>query len=91
MPQSRDAYLAQLHSIREHDTQSRLQEIAAPTLVVAGEEDILIPVALERRLQEGIPGAGWATVAGGHACIWEHPEPFNNVVVDFIDRIGGGH
>jgi 3-oxoadipate enol-lactonase len=89
MSQSRDAYLAQLHSIREHDTRSRLPEIAARTLVVAGEEDILIPVALSRRLQEAIPGAAWSTVPGGHACIWEHPEPFNRVVVDFIRDAGG--
>ena len=91
MPQSREAYLAQLHSIREHDTTARLGEIATPTLVVAGEQDILIPVALSRRLQEGISGAQWAAVPGGHACIWEHPEPFNQVVVDFIRATGGGN
>jgi 3-oxoadipate enol-lactonase len=90
MPQSREAYLAQLHSIREHDTTARLHEIAAPTLVVSGEEDILIPVALSRRLQEGIRDAAWADVPGGHACIWEHPEPFNQVVVDFIRNAGDG-
>jgi 3-oxoadipate enol-lactonase len=84
MPQPLEAYLAQLHSIREHDTTARLGEIAVPTLVVAGEEDILIPVALTKRLQEGIPGARWQTVPGGHACIWEHPDPFNRAVLDFV-------
>ena len=88
MPQSREAYLAQLHSIRAHDTTARLGEIAAPTLVVAGEDDILIPVPLSRRLQAGIPGAAWSTVKGGHACIWEHPDDFNRAVVGFM-RDGG--
>ena len=91
MPQSREAYLAQLHSIREHDATERLPGIAAPTLVVAGADDILIPVALSRRLQEGIPGARWATVPGGHACIWEHPDPFNEAVVGFIRQTGEEH
>src|SRR4051812_18002874 len=56
MPQSLEAYLSQLHSIQSHDTTARLAEIATPTLVLAGEEDILIPVALSKRLQEQIPG-----------------------------------
>jgi 3-oxoadipate enol-lactonase len=87
MPQSVPAYLAQLHSIREHDTTARLGEIQVPTLVLAGEEDILIPVALSRRLHEGIPGSTWATTAGGHACLWEHPDPFNQAVLRFLEGV----
>jgi 3-oxoadipate enol-lactonase len=78
------AYLAQLSSIQTHDTTARLGEIATPTLVIAGETDILIPVELSRRLHQGIAGSGWATVPGGHACIWEHPDPFNDAVVEFV-------
>jgi 3-oxoadipate enol-lactonase len=78
-----DAYLAQLSSIQTHDTTARLGQIATPTLVIAGETDILIPVELSRRLHEGIANSGWATVPGGHACIWEHPEPFNDAVIAF--------
>jgi len=84
MTQSVDAYLAQLHSIQSHDTTDRLGGIAVPTLVLAGEEDILIPVALSRRLQEGIAGSQWATTPGGHACLWEKPAPFNRAVLDFL-------
>jgi 3-oxoadipate enol-lactonase len=84
MTQPVDAYLAQLHSIRTHDTTARLGEIAVPTLVLAGEEDILIPVALSRRLHEGIAGSRWATTPGGHACLWEKPAPFNRAVLDFL-------
>jgi pimeloyl-ACP methyl ester carboxylesterase len=81
-----DAYLAQLSSIRTHDTEARLGEIRIPTLVIAGEEDILIPVRLSRRLHEGIAGSEWITTPGGHASIWEHPKPFNDAVLAFIGR-----
>jgi pimeloyl-ACP methyl ester carboxylesterase len=81
-----EAYLAQLSSIRNHDATSRLDRITAPTLVIAGEEDILIPVALSRRLHEGITASEWATTPGGHASIWEHPKPFNEAVLEFIAR-----
>lgn len=86
MPQPTDAYLAQLESIRTHDTTGRLQDVAVPTHVIAGEEDILIPVALSRRLADGIPTAQWTTVPGGHACMWEHADAFNDAVVAFLRR-----
>ena len=84
-----EAYLAQLASIQNHDARERLGDIDVPTLVVAGEQDILIPVELSRRLHEGIAGSEWATVTGGHACIWEHPASFNAAVLKFIGAQGG--
>jgi 3-oxoadipate enol-lactonase len=83
---STKAYLAQLHVIQNHDTTDRLGSIAVPTLVLAGEEDILIPVRLSRRLQESIPGAEWATSTGGHACMWEHSSSFNQTFLAFLDK-----
>jgi 3-oxoadipate enol-lactonase len=88
MTQPTEAYLAQLHSIRTHDSTQRLGEITVPTLVLAGEEDILIPVRLSLRLHEGIAGSAWATTPGGHACLWEHPEPFNDAVLAFLSQAG---
>jgi 3-oxoadipate enol-lactonase len=89
LSQPTDAYLAQLASIQSHDATSRLGQIAVPTLVLAGETDILIPVELSRRLHEGIPGSAWATTPGGHACLWEHPEPFNQAILRFVGGRGG--
>jgi 3-oxoadipate enol-lactonase len=90
MDQPLEAYLAQLSSIQTHDTTDRLAGIAAPTLVLAGEQDILIPVSLSRQLHAAIPGAAWATTPGGHACLWESPEPFNATVLEFLSRVGLG-
>jgi len=84
------AYLAQMAVIQHHDTASRLAQLVTPTLVLAGEQDILIPVSLSGQLHEAIPGAEWQTVPGGHACLWEHPGPFNNAVIDFVRRHGKG-
>jgi 3-oxoadipate enol-lactonase len=84
------AYLAQLAVIQDHDTTARLGEITTPTLVLAGAEDILIPVALSRRLHEGVAGSEFATTPGGHACLWEHPAPFNEAFLAFVKRHGKG-
>jgi 3-oxoadipate enol-lactonase len=90
MGQPVHAYLAQLAVIQAHDTASRLGEITTPSLVLAGEEDILIPVALSRRIHEGIPDSEWATTKGGHGCIWEHPAEFNRTYLDFVARYRKG-
>jgi 3-oxoadipate enol-lactonase len=90
MDQPLHAYLAQLAVIQQHDTTARLGEIAVPTLVLAGEQDILIPVSLSRRLHERIPGSQWATTSGGHACLWEYPAEFNQAFLEFISQHGKG-
>lgn len=77
-------YLSQLNVIQKHDAVDRLKAIDVPTLVLAGEEDILIPVRLSKRLNEALPGSQWATVPGGHACLWEAPDPFNSAFLDFV-------
>jgi len=90
MNQSVPAYLAQLHSIRHHDTTTRLSKLSVPTLVLAGEEDILIPVELSRKLHKLLPKSEFVTTPGGHGCMWEHPEQFNQQFIRFIKNSEGG-
>ena len=85
MGMSVDAYLAQLSVIQTHDTVDRIGQIKGfPVLVMAGEQDILIPVRLSKRLHESIPGADWSTSKGGHACMWEHPADFNSIYLGWL-------
>ncbi len=86
LEQELPAYLSQLHAIQVHDTEARLGSLAVPTLVLAGEVDLLIPVRLSRKLCDAIPGADWATAPGGHAFLWEYPDAFNAAVLSFFDR-----
>jgi 3-oxoadipate enol-lactonase len=78
------AYLAQLESIRTHDTTARLDGLTTRTLVLAGEQDILIPVTLSRRLHEALPNSTFTLVPGGHCCLWEQPEPFARAIAEFV-------
>ena len=86
MTMSVEAYLAQLNVIQTHETTDRIGSIAVPTLVLAGEEDILIPVRLSKAMHAAIPGAEWATSTGGHASVWEHPSAFNQAFLSFVDK-----
>jgi pimeloyl-ACP methyl ester carboxylesterase len=51
------AYLHQAAAVAAHNTFDRLGQIAAPTLVVHGEQDIAMPPANGMVLAERIPGA----------------------------------
>ena len=52
-----DAILAQVAATQAHDTVDRLGQIKAPTLVLTGDTDMLIPSANSDVLAASIPGA----------------------------------
>src|SRR5229473_6102965 len=52
-----DAYFAQLQAILAWDAYSRIAQIAAPTLVIHGEKDRLVPAENGKMIAVRIPGA----------------------------------
>jgi pimeloyl-ACP methyl ester carboxylesterase len=70
-----------------HDRAPDLHRIRAPTLVLHGEHDILVPVANAHRLAEGIPGADLHVFPGaGHAFEYERLDETFAVICDWLDR-----
>jgi 3-oxoadipate enol-lactonase len=77
----RALYLAQ----RAFDARDRLASIHAPTLVVAGELDALVPVGDAKALATGIPLARLHVIVGsGHLVNAEQPEQYQETVLDFL-------
>jgi pimeloyl-ACP methyl ester carboxylesterase len=59
----------------------RLSRITAPTLVIAGEEDLLIPAESAKRIAERIAGARYECIAGaGHAVTIEQAPAVNRLI-----------
>jgi proline iminopeptidase len=57
---------------REYDVRDRLGEIRAPTLIIHGREDAMIPLSDAEELHGGIPGSRLAVLEDcGH---WPHVE-----------------
>ena len=70
-----------------HDTLDRLHQISAPTLVVAGEQDLLTPPWQCRAVADLIPGARYECLTGpgsSHALAFERTEEFVALVRGFL-------
>ena len=70
------------------DTRPRLKRIAAPALVLAGKEDIMLPVKHSEELAALIPGARLVVLEGGaHGFSIEIADNFNRAVLEFLGQI----
>ena len=82
---SMDAILAQVAAVMGHSTTDRLHQIAAPTLVITGDADLLISPANSDILAREIPNARLVKVPGGsHGFNFETPDVFNREVLAFL-------
>lgn len=74
-PVAARAFQAQLAASAGHDVWDRLPSISAPTLVMHGSEDAVMPLANAELLAERIPGAMLEVFDGaGHLFFHEQPE-----------------
>lgn len=79
--QPQEAYERHVRAVTSANTEGRLHKIVAPTLILAGAEDILTPMRFSRTLAAEIPDNRLEIVEGaGHGMIWSHPA----VVVDSV-------
>jgi non-heme chloroperoxidase len=65
---------ATVRGILDDDFSAELRRITAPTLVIWGDEDALLPREDQEALARGIPDARLLVYQGaGHAFYWEDP------------------
>lgn len=80
-----DAFLELLLSFCQLDVTGELHRIAAPALVIVGEEDILKPRKYAEVIAREIPDTELVIVPhAGHAVIWERPGIFNSLILGFL-------
>jgi 3-oxoadipate enol-lactonase len=80
-------FLKQGEACLAHDTLDRLGQIAVPTLVIAGRDDLLMRSTLTQELADGISGAEVRVVESGHVAFWERPEETIHLVDEFLERV----
>ncbi|PBQ32127.1 alpha/beta hydrolase [Sphingobacteriaceae bacterium] len=68
------------------DFRKNLQKITAPTLIIQGEKDMLVPVHLAEEVNKSIQGSKLIVVANaGHTLNLEHVEEVCRDITDFLD------
>jgi len=79
--------MRQMAAVQAFDAFDRLPQIKAPTLVIHGDRDVLVPVANAYVLNERIPGAELRIVEGaGHLFAFEFPEESATAAVAFLTK-----
>jgi 3-oxoadipate enol-lactonase len=82
---SADAYFAQLQAIMAWDAYSRLPEITAPTLVVHGAGDRLVPPKNAELITAQIPGAKLVMIPNAsHIFTTDQTETAHRIILDFL-------
>ena len=72
------------------DITDRLKEISVPTLVLAGAEDLAVPVEVNKVLADNIPGAELRVIPEvGHFYQLEQPRAFSEELRGFVKKVSG--
>lgn len=80
-----EGYLAQLQGIMAWEAYSRLPQIAAPTLVIHGESDRLVPPENGRRIAARIPNTKLVMIPhASHIFPTDQQEDANRAMLDFL-------
>jgi pimeloyl-ACP methyl ester carboxylesterase len=80
-------YRKYIRAVRSFDLRRQLSRIHAPTLVITGENDNVVPRGSQLQLVRSIPHAEWKLIQdSGHATPIDQPDEFNRVVMEFLQR-----
>jgi pimeloyl-ACP methyl ester carboxylesterase len=76
-----------LRSLRRMDIRLDLARVEARTLILWGEHDATLPLAVGQQLHGYLPQAAFQVIAGaGHFPMWERPTAFNQAVIRFLEH-----
>ena len=79
-----------LKGLMEDDSFQEVHKIEAPTLIIWGDQDSLLPREDAEALAAAIPGAQFLVYRGaGHVFYWEEPERVAGDLAAFIESLDG--
>jgi 3-oxoadipate enol-lactonase len=79
-----ESYVGACAALRDADLRRDLHRIMAPTLVIAGSEDVSTTVADGRYLRDNIPHAGLEVLEAAHLSNVERPAEFTELLTVFL-------
>ncbi len=86
-PHTPSDFIVSLQACLSHNARSRLRIIRAPTLVLGGTHDQLIPQALFHQLTQPISNASLQLIEGGHKLHIEQKHQFDLAVIRYLQSV----
>jgi 3-oxoadipate enol-lactonase len=87
-----EGYFAQLQGIMAWEAYSRLPQVSAPTLVIHGDSDQLVPPANAKLIAARIPGAKLVMIPhASHILTTDQQEPAHQAVLEFLSAQADRH
>jgi 3-oxoadipate enol-lactonase len=83
---SSEGYAQACIALRDFDVRSRLDEIALPTLTVAGSHDAGTPPAVTQEIANAIRGARFEVLDAAHLAPIEHSQRFTALLESFLQK-----
>lgn len=78
------SYAACCAVLRDADLHPALSQLACPTLVLAGDADVITPAAKVQTVAQGIPEADFQVLPGSHLLNRDAPDAFNDAMAGFL-------
>jgi pimeloyl-ACP methyl ester carboxylesterase len=73
--------------ILSDDVSDALAGIVAPTLLLWGAQDTLVPVSVAEAVHKAIPTSRLEIIPrAGHVLMWDQPTEFNRLVLEFLEE-----
>lgn len=83
-----EVYLQQARAGQTFDADARVSRITAPTLIITGDADRIVPMENSAHLTDAIPGAKLEVIPGGsHMFFIEEAARFNAAVLAFLKHV----
>jgi 3-oxoadipate enol-lactonase len=86
---SKDGVMAALAAMAHRDDHfDTLEKISVPSLVITGDDDVLIPAERSEQMAAKLKQATLEKIAGaGHLAMMEKPEAFNSILSKFLKSL----
>jgi pimeloyl-ACP methyl ester carboxylesterase len=81
------AFIYTLAATQEYSLEDRLKEIKQPTLLLAGESDLLSPPFVVCTMSAELPNASMHVIDGTHILPLEQPELVQGIVSGFLEGV----
>lgn len=84
-----EVFFQLIEDYQNHDATAWLSQVRVPTLILAGQNDKMIPVPRQQEMHQMIPGSQLEIVPhGSHCAQMDLPDFVNEKITDFLSSVG---